>query len=255
MATDSVRVSAKFPVSPERLYRAWLDGAEHGKFLGGTASIEPVVGGRFMAWDDYITGMILQLDAMRRVVQTWRTTEFPDDAPDSRLEVLFEPEGDGTRVTLIHTDIPAGDGEKYEDGWIDYYFEPMQRYFKRIAIEESKPHAIAPAASKIKIAVKAKIAKAAKPKRKTSPKKVAPMKRVKAKVKKLAKKIAAKRVVRKAARKKAARKRAVRRKVIKKRVVRRVVRGVIRRKVRRAVRKAVRSSAKQKTARGRAKRK
>ena len=139
--SESIKVSARFPVRPERLYRAWLDSTEHGRFTGGGADIEPVVGGRFMSWDDYITGMLLQLDAGHRIVMTWRTTEFPETAPDSRLEVLFEPEGDGTRLTLIHTDIPQGEGDKYEDGWIDYYFEPMQRYFRKIAAEESQPHA------------------------------------------------------------------------------------------------------------------
>jgi len=148
MATEAIKVSARFPVTPERLYRAWLDSTEHGRFTGGGADIEPVVGGRFMSWDDYITGMLLQLEHARRVVMTWRTTEFPDDAPDSRLEVLFVPEGEGTRLTLIHTDIPSGDGDKYEDGWIDYYFEPMQRYFRKIAAEESKPHATHLAAMK-----------------------------------------------------------------------------------------------------------
>jgi len=29
MPSDSIRVSARFPVSPERLYRAWLDGRDH----------------------------------------------------------------------------------------------------------------------------------------------------------------------------------------------------------------------------------
>lgn len=137
--SESIKVSARFPVRPERLYRAWLDSTEHGRFTGGGADIEPVVGGRFMSWDDYMTGMLLQLDPGRRIVMTWRTTEFPETAPDSRLEVLFEAEGDGTRLTLIHTDIPQGEGDKAEDGWIDYYFEPMQRYFRKIAAEESQP--------------------------------------------------------------------------------------------------------------------
>jgi uncharacterized protein YndB with AHSA1/START domain len=137
--SESIKVSARFPVGPERLYRAWLDSTEHGRFTGGGADIEPVVGGRFMSWDDYMTGMLLQLDPGRRIVMTWRTTEFPETAPDSRLEVVFEAEGDGTRLTLIHTDIPQGEGDKCEDGWIDYYFEPMQRYFRKIAAEESQP--------------------------------------------------------------------------------------------------------------------
>jgi len=199
MATESFRVSARFPVTPERLYRAWLDSVEHGRFTGGGADIEPVVGGRFVAWDEYITGMLLQLDPGKRVVMTWRTTEFPDTAPDSRVEVMFEPEGDGTRLTLIHTDIPAGDGDKYEDGWIDYYFEPMQRYFRKLAAEQAKPvatHAAAKRAAK----------PAAKPKR-AAAKKVAAKKRV---AKKPVSGAAAKRAKKAAVNRKAVRRKAAR---------------------------------------------
>jgi uncharacterized protein YndB with AHSA1/START domain len=160
--SESIKVSARFPVRPERLYRAWLDSTEHGRFTGGGADIEPVVGGRFMSWDDYMTGMLLQLEPGKRVVMTLRTTEFPETAPDSRLEVLFEAEGEGTRLTLIHTDIPQGDGDKYEDGWIDYYFEPMQRYFRKIVAEANQAataHAAAKRAKPARTAAKKVVAK------------------------------------------------------------------------------------------------
>ena len=35
-----------------------------------------------------------------------------------------------TRITLRHTDIPVGQGEMYREGWLEYYFEPMQQYFR-----------------------------------------------------------------------------------------------------------------------------
>jgi activator of HSP90 ATPase len=47
------------------------------------------------------------------------------------LEVLIEPEGDGSKLTLIHTDIPEGQSEEYKQGWKDYYFAPMKVYFSR----------------------------------------------------------------------------------------------------------------------------
>lgn len=245
MPSDSIRVSARFPVSPERLYRAWLDAREHGLMTGGKAAVDAVIGGKFTAWDDYITGMLLQLDPGRRIVQTWRTTEFPDAAPDSRLEILFEAEGNGTRITLIHSDIPEGDGEKYEDGWIDYYFEPMQRWFKRVAEEETPAAAPAaapkaaepgpkPAAKPVKKAApkKAKAKAKAKPARKKAAKKAAKKAKPKARPKK---KAAAKRKPAKAkARKKATRRpaRKAARKAAKKRPARRPARTAARKAAR-----------------------
>jgi uncharacterized protein YndB with AHSA1/START domain len=133
--TESFEVFTFIPgVSAERVYRAWMDSKEHGDFTGGEAEIDPRVGGRFAAWDGYIQGTTLALEPHRRIIQTWRTTEFPPGSPDSRLEVVLEDEGGGARVTLIHSDIPEGQGESYRQGWDESYFTPMQAYFAEILI-------------------------------------------------------------------------------------------------------------------------
>lgn len=130
MATESIRVSETFGVTAARLYDAWLSGAEHAKMTGGPAAVDAREGGKHSAWDGYITGRIVSLTPNARIVQTWRTTEFPEDAPDSRLEVRFESAGrDGTTVVIVHSDIPEGQGEKYETGWFERYFEPMSKHF------------------------------------------------------------------------------------------------------------------------------
>jgi uncharacterized protein YndB with AHSA1/START domain len=126
---ESIRVSTVVSVPPERVYRAWLDGDEHGHFTGSPAEIAPRAGGAFKAWDGYIEGTTLELEPFHRIVQAWRTTDFPDGAPDSRLEVLLKEVKDGTEITLVHTNIPDGQGKGYEQGWIDYYFTPMAEYF------------------------------------------------------------------------------------------------------------------------------
>lgn len=126
---ENIRLSAEFPVTPDVLYRAWLNSNEHTAFTGGEAIITPKVGTTYSAWDEYITGQNLELISGRRIVQTWRTTDFPDDAPDSRLEVIFETIPGGCRLILNHSDLPDGDGEKYEADWEESYFVPMSVYF------------------------------------------------------------------------------------------------------------------------------
>jgi activator of HSP90 ATPase len=102
----------------------------HGEMTGGGAHIDPRVGGDFTAWDGYITGRTLTLDPGRRIVQSWRTTEFAATDHDSELEVLLEADPAGTKVTLHHSKIPDGQSG-YEQGWIDNYFDPMRDYFAR----------------------------------------------------------------------------------------------------------------------------
>jgi len=132
---ESIEVGDVIPAPPDRVYQAWMDSNEHGWMTGGEARIEPTVGGRYTAWDGYIEGTTLEMEPFRRIVQAWRTSEFPADAPDSRLEVRFEDVGGSTQITLTHSGIPDGQGESYRGGWVDNYFEPMKTYFASLAAE------------------------------------------------------------------------------------------------------------------------
>ena len=128
---EAIEVSAEFNVSPKRLYEAWLDGKQHTALTGGAeASVEAWVGGEHTAWDGYIWGKIVVLEPNRRIVQTWRTSEFPEDSEDSQLEVFLEPTASGTRLRLVHTRIPDGQGDMYRGGWDESYFRPMRSYFE-----------------------------------------------------------------------------------------------------------------------------
>jgi glycerophosphoryl diester phosphodiesterase/uncharacterized protein YndB with AHSA1/START domain len=130
MKADSLKVSAVIPADPEAVYAAWLSNKEHGAMTETPAAqISARVGGKFTAGGGSMGGTTLELNPPGRIVQSWRTTEFPEDAPDSRLEVILEKAKGGTRITIIQTEIPRGQGESYRQGWIDYYFTPMKRYF------------------------------------------------------------------------------------------------------------------------------
>ena len=130
MKTDSLKVSGVVPAGPEAVYKAWLNNTEHGKMTETPAArITPRVGGKFAAGGGYMRGTTLALDPPKKIVQSWRTTEFPEDAPDSRLEVTLEKAKGGTKITIVQTVIPAGQGASYRQGWIDYYFTPMKRNF------------------------------------------------------------------------------------------------------------------------------
>jgi len=126
---ETLILSIVLPVSQEKLYHAWLDSEEHTKFTASRAVIDPRVGGEFFAWDGYITGKTLELEPPSRIVQNWRTTDFTDEDPDSLLEITFETVPDGTMLTLRHSKIPESQAASYEQGWQEYYFAPMLKYF------------------------------------------------------------------------------------------------------------------------------
>ncbi len=129
MPLETVRLTAVLPASADRIYAAWLDSTEHSRMTGGRAVVEPTVGGDHSAWDGYIEGKTLALEPGRRIVQTWRSSDFPLGAGDSRLEVHLLDVPAGCEITIIHTEIPEGQGAQYESGWRDHYVEPMRKYF------------------------------------------------------------------------------------------------------------------------------
>lgn len=127
--TEIIGLAEVFPVSPEDIYNAWLDSDGHEAITGSAAKIAPRVNTRFSAWDGYISGKVLELEPHQRILMSWRTTEFPEDAEDSQLEIVLETIPEGTRLHLKHWNIPAGDGQKYYNGWQEYYFVPMHDHF------------------------------------------------------------------------------------------------------------------------------
>lgn len=127
---------------------------------GGAAQGEPRVGAKHSAWDGYISGENMALIPDRRNVQSWSTTEFPEGANPSLVEVELTEENGGTRLTLRHTELPPGDAEKYRVGWIEHYFEPMKRYFE--AAEPAAAPRRAPKPTRKKTRSKAKASARAK---------------------------------------------------------------------------------------------
>lgn len=124
----SFEVSTLLSASPSEIYDAWLSSEGHTAMTGSPAVASSVVGETFEAWDGYITGENLALEPGRRIVQSWRTTEFTSDEQESLVEILLEPAFEQTRLILRHSNLPEH-GTQYEQGWEDAYFVPMRIYF------------------------------------------------------------------------------------------------------------------------------
>jgi activator of HSP90 ATPase len=113
----SVTIHAK----AETIYKAWLSSTGHSAITGSPAKIDGTVDGDFAAWDGYIQGMFLELEENKRILQAWRTAEFPAEAEDSIVEILLEESHGKTKLTLNHSNIPEGQADGYKKGWEDFY--------------------------------------------------------------------------------------------------------------------------------------
>jgi activator of HSP90 ATPase len=127
--SDSIKLTLTLPTDPKTLYNAWLDSEKHSAFTNSPATIEKKVGSEFTASDGYISGKNELLHMNKRIVQSWRTTDFSEENADSTLEIVLEKVEKGTKLTIIHSNLPADTGKTYRKGWRDHYFKPMKEYF------------------------------------------------------------------------------------------------------------------------------
>ena len=109
-------VRRRFDAPPEVLYRAHVEPELVQRWLlgppGWTMPVcisEPRPGGQIRyEWSDgegrgfFLTGEYVALEPYRRIVHIERM-HLPDPTPDNRVESLFEPDGDGTLLTMTMT--------------------------------------------------------------------------------------------------------------------------------------------------------
>ncbi len=114
----------------KEVYQTWLSSEGHSKMTGAEATISDQTGAQFSAWDGYIEGKNLKLEPYKRILQSWRTTQFEDQEEDSQIEILLKEQDGNTELTLIHTQLPES-GEHYKKGWENHYFQPMKEYFTK----------------------------------------------------------------------------------------------------------------------------
>ena len=119
-------------VSPKQVYEAYVDPKKHSEFTDSKATGKPVIGGKFTAWDGYISGKFLELEVGKRVVQDWTSTDFPEGYPPSKLELTFYEVPKGTEITMVHSNVPKEIADEAADGWTEFYWDPMKKYFKKV---------------------------------------------------------------------------------------------------------------------------
>ena len=127
----TIKQKVVIPASPKEVYEAYVDPKKHSQFTGSKATGKAVVGGKYTAWDGYIFGKNLELEDGKRVVQEWTTTDWPKGYGPSRLELCFNEVPEGTELVMVHSDVPEEQADETAKGWIEWYWNPLKKYFKK----------------------------------------------------------------------------------------------------------------------------
>jgi activator of HSP90 ATPase len=137
LKTGTIRQKVFIPsAQPLEVYDALVDPKIHSAFTGSKATMNPRPGGKFTAWGSYITGKNLELVKGKKLVQEWKTSEWPEDYPSSILELTFTAKSGGTEIRMVHSKVPASQVAQYRSGWTESYWDPMKRYFEKRSREE-----------------------------------------------------------------------------------------------------------------------
>ena len=99
-------------------------------WMGEWAELDAVPGGRFAADINGtpVRGTFVEVDPPRRVVFTWGVPGS-DDLPAGSSTVAFtlSPSRTGTRLDLLHSDLPESRAARHAAGW-QHFTDRLQRY-------------------------------------------------------------------------------------------------------------------------------
>ena len=111
---------------PKDVYNALTNKKMIEIWTGEDAEMEPVSGTEFSLWNGSITGINLEFEENKKIVQQWY---FGEHEEKSIVTVKLHPDKKGTSVELRQTNIPDEAYENISEGWEEDYFGSLRELF------------------------------------------------------------------------------------------------------------------------------
>ena len=123
MTTEPVTAAVHIDAPPERVYEYLTRPEAIVSWMGDYALLDVRPGGRFHLdiKGAPVRGRFLHLDPPHRLVISWGypgSGRLPPEA--STVEIRLTADSGGTRVELIHRDLPAAERPGHASGWTHY---------------------------------------------------------------------------------------------------------------------------------------
>jgi uncharacterized protein YndB with AHSA1/START domain len=120
--TTELTFAQEIEAAPTAVYYALTNGAAMREWLCTNSQVSTRVGGRlYLYWQQgyYAAGEFQKLVPDEEVVYTWQGKKEPTV---STVTFTLEPKADGTKVKLVHSDVPAGEEaadmrQSLKEGW------------------------------------------------------------------------------------------------------------------------------------------
>ena len=113
----------------ESVWAALTDPKLITKWGGGPTTMDGNLHTAFSLWGGDIHGTNIEVEENERLVQDWYGGKW--DKPSELTIVLTEKDG-GTQVELTHKNVPEKEIEDIEEGWKEYYMEPLKELVENL---------------------------------------------------------------------------------------------------------------------------
>ena len=112
--------------SVEEVYNALTNPFTLELWTGYPAEMDTRPGGLFSLWEGDIQGQNLEIVPNKKIVQEWF---FGEQEEPSIVTIKLFSDKKGVKVHLQHTNIPEEAYDNMKEGWNDFYFGNLQRFF------------------------------------------------------------------------------------------------------------------------------
>lgn len=114
----------------DEVWKALVDPAYINDWGGGPAKMGDKVGFEFSLWGGSIWGKNIEVLENKKLIQEWFSDEENKwDKPSIVSFTLFKLRG-GTKLDLLHKDIPDENASDIDEGWKDYYLGQLKDYLE-----------------------------------------------------------------------------------------------------------------------------
>jgi uncharacterized protein YndB with AHSA1/START domain len=127
----TIRQTVTFNAHPRDVYEALMSSRRHAAFTGHPARIVPRPGGRFTAYGTYLEGVTVELVPNKKIVQLWRSRNWPPHHYSAVTFTLAPLPGGRTRLRFLQQGVPNNDYRAKRSGWVTAYWEKLKRFLAR----------------------------------------------------------------------------------------------------------------------------
>jgi uncharacterized protein YndB with AHSA1/START domain len=126
-----IKQTVTLGASPKRVYEALIDGKKHAAFTRHPAKVSRKVGGAFTCYGGHLSGINVELVPAKRIVQAWRTINWPKGVFSVATFSLAKARGGKTRLSFTHVGVPAAHHKGISKGWRDFYWKPLGEFLEK----------------------------------------------------------------------------------------------------------------------------